>query len=74
MVYQKNSVIFINQIKFNMALELISRSLLFILEGIVICDSDEHLVKAENPISVTDDGIAIFVFTCSRSKSSRCLI
>ena len=59
MVYQKNSFIFINQIKFNMALELISRSLLFILEGIVISFSDEQLLNELASIVVTDDGIAI---------------
>ena len=37
----------------------ISRLLLSIDDGIVICISDLHALKAEGPISVTEEGIVI---------------
>ena len=50
----------INYIRYIVALELIARLLVFILDGIVICVSDLQEEKALLPIEVTEEGISIF--------------
>ena len=37
----------------------IASKIILIDDGILICESDEHPLKAEFPIKVTDDGIVI---------------
>ena len=61
----KNNFLLIIRLLFQIliieTLLLIPRLLVSIFDGIMICINDEHSLKAESPIKVTEEGISIRV-------------